>query len=593
MKTNVFLNPKIILALIILYPLLLIWQGLDFTDMGYSLTNYQQIFNDPESVSYGFGLWLTNIIGGVWILLFGDSLGLLGANLAGVLVLYLTIGLSYLLLKPYIDRKYLLIGLLFTLIFTKWFFLLHYDNLTALFFVASAFFLINGLESAKNWKILTSGLILGLNIFIRLPNILGFLLMLSIFFYGYINKTSIIPQAKQAISFISGYVLAILLALFTMKMLGHYEIFKDSINMLFNVSSDPQGHHNIGVLISTFIREYKRVIVYLSVGILSVLMVFKLLSLFKSHNLYYVLITMLGIVALLVLLIRLLYHNLNLLHYSDVVFLVLGILYMVLFLYATGIEKSNKQLRLISFVALLILIITPLGSGMGLRLSIYGMWIPIPIAFAYISRLKEIKVKISKVSDSDSNNFMFGLSSSETKVFRNFVFILLVMFSLYVSFVYTYNDSRNRIKMLYSVKHPRLRGIFTTQERAKVTQELLDEMPKYVKEDDYLLAYNNIPMLYFLTKTKPYLYNSWMEDELPYKLRQSLEKAIKERPCLPVVIKAKYTANDSYWPRRNALLKLSDIQKENMTTIENFTKLNRYSIVWENDYFEILIPLVK
>jgi hypothetical protein len=84
-----------------------------------------------------------------------------------------------------------------------------------------------------------------------------------------------------------------------------------------------------------------------------------------------------------------------------------------------------------------------------------------------------------------------------------------------------------------------------------------------------------------------------MEDELPYKLRQSLEKAIKERPCLPVVIKAKYTANDSYWPRRNALLKLSDIQKENMTTIENFTKLNRYSIVWENDYFEILIPLVK
>jgi hypothetical protein len=256
--------------------------------MGYSLTNYQQIFNDPESSGYfSFNLWLTNIIGGIWILLFGDSLGLLGANLAGVLVTYLTIGLSYLLLKPYIDRKYLLIGLLFTLIFTKWFFLLHYDNLTALFFIASTFFLTNGLKSAKNWKILISGLILGLNIFIRLPNILGFSLILSIFFYGYINKTSVMPQAKQAISFISGYVLAILLALFTMKILGHYEFFTDSVNMLFNNSSDPQGHHNLSSLILRGMGQYKRVMVCLSMCTLGLLVMFTLLSLFKKPSSFY------------------------------------------------------------------------------------------------------------------------------------------------------------------------------------------------------------------------------------------------------------------------------------------------------------------
>ena len=92
MKTNVFLNPKIILALIILYPLIFIWQGLDFTDIGYSLTNYDQTFNEPESVSYGFVNWLTNIIGGLWLLLFGDSLGLLGINLVGAFVVYLTEG---------------------------------------------------------------------------------------------------------------------------------------------------------------------------------------------------------------------------------------------------------------------------------------------------------------------------------------------------------------------------------------------------------------------------------------------------------------------------------------------------------------------
>ncbi|MGB9595421.1 MAG: hypothetical protein ACPL7B_03990 [Candidatus Poribacteria bacterium] len=113
------MSSKIITAIIIIFPLLFIWQGLDFTDTGYYLTNYQQMFNDPETVKYSFVIWLTNIIGSCWIKVFGDLLGLLGLNIAGVLVLYLTIFLSYLILKPYMDQKVLLLGLLLTMMFTK------------------------------------------------------------------------------------------------------------------------------------------------------------------------------------------------------------------------------------------------------------------------------------------------------------------------------------------------------------------------------------------------------------------------------------------------------------------------------------------
>lgn len=84
---NIFLSPKIIISLIIIYPLLFIWQGLDFSDTGYFLSCYQQVFNDPESISGITFSWLTNIIGGIWVALFGDSLGLLGVNLAGVSLL--------------------------------------------------------------------------------------------------------------------------------------------------------------------------------------------------------------------------------------------------------------------------------------------------------------------------------------------------------------------------------------------------------------------------------------------------------------------------------------------------------------------------
>jgi formate/nitrite transporter FocA (FNT family) len=66
MTYSIFLKPKFIIFIIILYPLLFIWQGLDFADAGYSMTVYQQVFNEPESISYNFVTWLTNIIGGFW-----------------------------------------------------------------------------------------------------------------------------------------------------------------------------------------------------------------------------------------------------------------------------------------------------------------------------------------------------------------------------------------------------------------------------------------------------------------------------------------------------------------------------------------------
>ena len=561
---------------------------MDFTDIGFSLTNYQQIFNDPQSVNYGFDAWLTNVIGGVWITLFGDSLGLLGANLAGIIAIYLTIGFTYLTLKTYIDRTQLLIGLLLVSIFPKYFlFVLNYDSLTFLFFSASAFFLINGLKFAKNWQILASGLILGLNIFNRFPNILGFSLILGIFFYGYINKNTTILQIKQVICFISGYVLAILIAIFTMKILGHYEIFTNSISALMNMASDRTGHHGIINLLLKYINNYLQIIAYPCIVILFAIAVTKFFSLFKRWYLYYGFMIIISIMLIII-------ASLGLFHiYNRISLMIAGFLYMILLGYIINVEKSSHDFRLISFVALLILIITPLGSGNGLNNAVYGMWIPIPIAFAYIFRLKKMSVEIETENDLSATQWKISLNYKETKLSVNFFVTLFVVISLVMSFACTYRDSSNRIEIHYSVKHPRLMGIFTIQERAKVAQELLSEVGKYVKEDDYLLAYNDIPMVHFLTKTKPYLYNSWIELYQPNELRQALERAMKENPHLPVVIKAKSSAANSNWPKTNVSFSLSERKIEDIAIIDDFIKYNKYSIVWENDFFEILIPLSK
>ena len=570
LKVTLFSNSKFIVFLIIIYPLLFIWQGFDFIDTGYSLTSYQQIFNDPESVSYGFVNWLTNIIGGLWILLFGDSLGLLGINIAGILVFYLTIWLSYLILKPYIEQKYLLIGLLLALIFIRNFlFFLYYNNLTSLFFFASALFIINGLRNSKNWQIIISGLLLGFNIFIRLPNVLGFSLIFGIFFYGYISKNTVMIQVKQTISFVLGYATAILLTILAMKTLGHYEIFVNSLSMLFNMASDTKASHNFPALFVIYVKEYMKVIVFLFIGCLVLLVISKFFSLFKKHYLYYGFVITLGIVTLLCLLSN---YQVKFTHY--VILMSVGFLYLILLSYITNIEKSTANFRLVCSIALLILIITPLGSTNGQRIATYGMWIPIPIAFFYIFRLKDMSIEFKSTKNLSSNKFKFGLNIKETNLLRNFTVTSFIVFSLLSALLYTYQDSPNRIDMRYSIKNQRLKGIFTTKEKALAVEELLIEMNKYVNENDYLLAYNAIPMLYFLTKTKPYLYNSWTAFYSSYQLKQALEKAMNERQYLPVAVRKRSTIEDG-------------------NIIDEFIDRNGYSLAWKNDFFDILVPPIQ
>jgi len=113
---------------------------------------------------------------------------------------------------------------------------------------------------------------------------------------------------------------------------------------------------------------------------------------------------------------------------------------------------------------------------------------------------------------------------------------------------------------------------------------LLDEMDNHVEEGDYLLTHEYIPMLHFLTKTKPYLYNAWpMEIYGPDQLEEALQKAIKERQYLPIVVKGKETKTTPGTDSEKRIFAMR-------TIIDGFLKHNRYSLVWKNSLFKILAP---
>ena len=91
-------NPIFLVFLLILYPILFMWQGLDVTDTGFALINAQQMFDAPSTIHYGFQFWLPNMVSGIWLHFFGDVFGLIGFKFASVLIVYATIFFTFLIL---------------------------------------------------------------------------------------------------------------------------------------------------------------------------------------------------------------------------------------------------------------------------------------------------------------------------------------------------------------------------------------------------------------------------------------------------------------------------------------------------------------
>jgi hypothetical protein len=495
-----------------------IWQGLDFTDTGYILTNYQQIFNEPTSVESSFRIWLTNVLGGVWLYFFGDSLGLIGYRLAGVLVTYLTSYCSYLILKPYFEKRFILWAMLGALIFiNRSMFVFNYNSLTALFYVLSVYFLIKGLRDNKLYLIGISAFILGLNIFIRLPNILGCLLILGIFLYGYLNRSPLLLQTKQAIIFLIGYLISILTALSTMYLLGHLVGYVSAIKDTFLMFNDPLGHHGSNRLTYILIDNHEWVLHMLSLILFAstvLLFILTISSKFGFVKLQTGIIILIGFV--------LLYWCWDYYRYwFDIIAAVLGLLYFILLLSILILPKDRKELRLISFTALLILVLVPLGSNNGIRNSVYGMYLSIPLVFCYITT----------VSSSTINKITGRLAKRSTdlkEIQSNFFIVMaisvLLLLSMRSAYHFTYRDANDRWKMSHSINHHLLKGVLTTDDRAQVVEELLKVLSKYVKQDDYLLAYEQISLIHFLTKTKPYLFNSWPMLYSPPQFERSLNR---------------------------------------------------------------------
>lgn len=559
-------------VVLVMFQLLIAFQGFDVCDEGFSLTFYQQFFNAPTSVEYNFAYWLSGLVGGLWYQLFPEG-GILWFRLLAILFNTSTLILSYKLLKPYVNKQVLLVALAMVLFINDYGFIVFYHNtLTAFLVVLSAYYLIRGLERQSLYLIGLSAFICAINIFSRLPNTTMLIALLVVPYYGVLNGDKLKASLKKIAVYISGAILGVAFIVLLLYVLGQTQIMRNAIESILNSGSSSASTHSfsnlfeaywdniIGIVWQTL--KWGSIVVSLIAGWL-------ILPKIKPLKLVWFLV---GAVLF------------ALLFSSKSIYTLYGLTIIGGYI---GLTKLfNHPQRHLVLLAILIAVFLPFGSDRGIWNSGYmSIWLGLPIAMDVLH----------KSLDKALASIRF---KKEVKFEKLSVALLLVTALGYFS-MKSYNiaqqayfDPGSRLDKTFTIHSKFAKGIYTTEERAKVINELLPQLQEHVQPNDALLAYQSLPMLHFLTETKPYLRNPWVwiyDGEI---FENQLKEAQKHTDKLPVVVVQKFETlsefsapiPDYFSEEREDTYSYSAQRTKAMNA---FLKANDYKLVWSNAYFNI------
>ncbi|MFA7084225.1 MAG: hypothetical protein WC141_06810 [Arcobacteraceae bacterium] len=570
-KTTVFL-----LSFLTLYPWYISIFGIDLTDPGYWLVHYKTFFAYPELAQRGFTTWLSLFFGAATHSLLGH-LGLLGFKIANIMVLYAIIFISFLLFKRYASTNFILFSLAVALLLATLdkALQINYNTLTALFYIASAYLLHRALVNKEFHFAFLAGFVLGLNLFIRLPNLVGIGLLSIIFFYFIATDTFMRSALKMFFIAVAGYLTSLILIMTILNLLGHYDLYIESVTNLLLLSTDETFHHSSSTLIGALIENHWKAFRY---GIL--LFGFILFSTWLSKFIVTnnrLLNILLGACFLLFFTALLLFlcnvhsgYDYFMLHHG-----IIGLTYIALALTVFKTFKTNRALSTLAMLSLMLMVLIPLGSNTSFKHTPNSFFLALPILFIFLFSLNKIEIK------------QFVLERKELQLLFSFSSLTLILFALIVSHVFyaSSGDASAKWKMHHLVAHEQLAYNFTTKERASVLNELLQTLPKYEKDYTYILTYNRIPLISYVSNKLPYIDNPNPLFDMPKTFENKLHAASRHR-SLPLIVKGTL-AMSKEWPNSGSV----KVSNDHYLVLKKFLDANHYEVVWANHAFEILLPI--
>lgn len=566
----------LLLGTVFFYHVLIGFQGLEMTDEGWLLTGYQQIFSHPESVESMFYTYNTLLLGGLWNLIFG-WMGIIGFRILAALVLTSIAAVVYGICRNRINRWIVFFSLLAVMIGRTYLMVLHYNYTSALVVLLIILLIQKAIEKDSLMLFCAAGIVTGIGVFFRFPN-LSFVGMILVLVLHYIYNKDI----RRTFSFlgmaIGGFIIGIGLNITILYALGHQEPMQNMLTIVSALSTAEDSSHSLPHLLQTYFNQYREI--FCLMGQMA-LIIFALWLTNRYEKIRWLRLAIIAGILLLSAAYLLIWYKINFTLGYLYIFGSFALSYLIFFLFFVRRELFDQQMAYLVLFAVLILLLMPLGSDVGIHnVGAFCLYLPIPVAIGVLDKY-------------------FATNRPDAqKRFRCYAFLIGCCFMAASMASMSRNCYRDkgcsRLQMNERLAYSVVASTYTSADKVQKVDAVLQALQPLLAEGTELLSYPSAPMLNYLTNTKPYLNGAWI-GIMNYSVYAAEFKKAEETKDLPIIVLIKSPEVEWYKsnPEWHGVLDCGDwhpaIEEKN-ALLADFMANYEYLVYYDDPLFQVNVP---
>lgn len=522
-----FLSRVVFPLILLLFPLRHITVGAEWWDTGYNYGNF--MYMDRMDPMWVFSTYLGNALGSLFTKLpFGNFMW--GLNLyTGLLVSLLALsGYFFFTKKVKIPAWTAFAGELLAVCLCWCPTALLYNYLTYVLLFAGVVLLYFGLtcENTKKarWYFLGAGVCLGVNVFVRFPNLAQMGLIVGVWAYGIIRRRKFSQVAAQTGWCVLGYAAGagMMLAYFAARF--GLSTYVDAIVRLLGMPSEASDY-TVTAMVVYQLRNYLQNLLWLRYILLFVLLGilgFMVLpgKLLWVKRIGYIVCVFAGFYYLMM-------QNMFNMKYSTKLSVFQWAVFLLTATIAAGIlvifnKKARDEDKLILGLGILVILITPLGSNNHLYSSINNLFFVAPFTLWMILKL----LRWLPESVSINKTGKIRLSMFPVKAMILCMLFMLGVQSIGFAFGYVFSESDGGENLHTKIENNDiLRGMKTSPDRAEVLGSLSEYVNTNGLAGQEIILYGQIPSLSYYLQM-PFAITSW--PDLPSYNYDVMEEDLQE-----------------------------------------------------------------
>lgn len=550
------------LIMLVILPFFGINRGLNFTDVGYSIINYVNFGN--SDTYWSASTFLSNALGGLFVRMpFGNTY--IGIKAYCTLILVLVAVAAYLFLSKEYNRHIVFVGEILAYLCLWCPGTVLYNYLSYLLIAVVSFLLYLALKKSDNKLLTVAGVLLGINVLVRISNVVYVLLIIPVVYYLILRKVKFAEIIKKILCCVGGFLIGFTISYLVCSWIyGSLDAYLQMIRELF-VLKDANYGYSAKDMLTVYPKLFQRFgkWVLLICGFVAVAAVPCFIKKVKWLKLPACVVSL---AALAYIIRKMSYWGVFTIHdytvyYAIEIFVFLFVLTaVILAIWEIINSKATAEIKMISAMVILYVLLIPIGTNTGFYSVFNNMFVIMP--FVLGETYKYLFKNITKIKE------LFDCRLAVRCVCLALLAVSVFQFAMFRGH-YIYGDMTVAELTDGSSITPSLKNDKMLPGMVGIVDELYVFMDESNLIDEPEITWGNIPLVSYMLGSKTAISTGWPDlESYNYEMfERDLEKTDK-----PVIIINKWFSwNDS--DKYRLLMKYMDDKQ--------------YEMIFENDKFEV------